>query len=252
MKVLIAEDELVTRTVMARAVVHAGHEVATAPDGREMLRLCAEFKPQVLLVDWQMPVLNGVDAIREFRDSPEGRDAFVILITGINGDVETAEALEAGIDDYVLKPISAPRLRVVLKLTEARIKSRRRPAIPAANTHVVRGPRVDEIASAFGTVIALDASGKVCFATSNLPMAPEVGRTLESVLERREAEDLAMASVSAAESRHVASFEAAFGCPQSRVWGVKAVYREGDLVGFVIGAHEHMIAANPGDRTAHG
>jgi len=238
MKVLIAEDELVTRTVMARAVVHAGHEVATAPDGREMLRICAEFRPQVLLVDWQMPVLNGVDAIREFRETPEGQDAFVILVTGINGDLETAEALEAGIDDYVLKPISAPRLRVVLKLTEARLQSRKR---PAGKGGPARGPKPEEIASTFGPVIALDASGKVTFCTG-IPHGggPTLGRSLEDWLGGHEASEFANASVSAAESRSIATFNARIGSTTAQTWGVRAVIRGGELVGFVVGDKTRM------------
>lgn len=250
MKVLIAEDELVTRTVMARAVVHAGHEVATAADGREMLRVFAEFKPHVLLVDWQMPVLNGVEAIRELRDTPEGRDAFVILVTGINGDSETAEALEAGIDDYVLKPISAPRLRVVLRLTEARLKSRRRPAMPGYAPQ--RGPRADEIATTFGTVIALDVSGKVTFSTALPPASLDLGRTFESVLRREEAEDFATACVAAAETQKIAEFHAALGGQSSQRWGIRAVYRDDELVGFVIGLRARMVFDSPFDQAANG
>lgn len=237
MKVLIAEDELVTRTVMARAVVHAGHEVATAPDGREMLRVCSEFKPQVLLVDWQMPVLNGVDAIREFRERPDGQEAFVILVTGINGDLETAEALEAGIDDYVLKPISAPRLRVVLKLTEARLNSRRRPALRGGP---IRGPRADEIAASFGPVIALDASGRISFASVPLPGCPAVGRSFEEGLNPQDATAFANASVTAAETRTLAEFQASVGTTSRAVWGVQAIYRGGELVGFVLGERDRM------------
>lgn len=239
MKVLIAEDELVTRTVIARAVAHAGHEVATAPDGREMLRVFSEFHPDVLLVDWQMPILNGVDAIRELRKKPGGVDAFVILVTGINGDAETAEAMEAGIDDYVLKPISAPRLRVVLKLTQARLGSRKR-GMPRGTLQRV-GPSPDELLSCFGPLVALDGSGRVTFTSASVDDASNyVGEPVERLFGGPGQDAFASASLDAATSHEMRTFEASMAGRASTLWAVQPLFRNDNLVGFVIAEPERL------------
>lgn len=249
MKVLIAEDELVTRTVIARAVTHAGHEVATASDGREMLRVFEEFRPDMLLVDWQMPILNGVDAIRELRKNPASANVFVILVTGINGDSETAEAMEAGIDDYVLKPISAPRLRVVLKLTEARLRNRL--ASGGQGRHLRAGPTADELLGCFGSVLALDGSGRVTFVSPSIPSGANlVSEPIERVLNATDREAFATASVDAATRGVITYFQAKISTLPSQSYGIQPIFRHGSLVGFLIAESERLASAPHLDRAA--
>jgi CheY-like chemotaxis protein len=244
MKVLIAEDELVTRTVMARAVAHAGHEVATVPDGREMLRMFVDMNPEVLLVDWQMPVLSGVEAIRELRALPGGHQAFVILVTGVNGDAETAQALDAGIDDYMLKPISAPRLRVVLQLAEARIHHRKQSKFrPLGSADLT----LEEIMSGFGPVLALSPTGRVTFASGGWPNVDAtkwVGRPIEALFDSHGVDILAILRASASQGE-VLAVSGSFRGAESIGFSVRPVYRRQVLAGFILGESTRLASALP-------
>lgn len=109
LRVLAVDDDRVSLRVLTRELEKAGHHVTTAPDGREGLRLAMEINPQVVVTDWQMPVMDGIEFCRSLRRFESGREMYVILLTGKEDDDHVVAAFDAGADDYVVKPFK-PRV----------------------------------------------------------------------------------------------------------------------------------------------
>jgi DNA-binding response OmpR family regulator len=106
--VLVAEDDLDTRQLVAGVLGRAGHDVLEAADGEEALRLALERKPDVAIVDGAMPKLDGFEVVRRLRGA--GARLPVILLTARTYEREVVEGLAAGADDYVPKPFSTDDL----------------------------------------------------------------------------------------------------------------------------------------------
>ena len=101
---LIVDDSRIIRKVARRIVESLGLEVDEAADGAEALTYCMGLMPQVVLLDWQMPVMDGLSFLRRLRDLPGGRVPKVLFCTIETRADRIAEALSAGADDYVMKP----------------------------------------------------------------------------------------------------------------------------------------------------
>lgn len=116
-KILIADDEAHIRHVVSMKLRNAGYEVITATDGEEALELCRSERPAVVITDFQMPYLSGLEFCRELRRSPETASIPAIMVTARGFDIETGEMIDAGIADVLEKPFS-PRelLRTVNEL----------------------------------------------------------------------------------------------------------------------------------------
>ena len=101
---LIVDDSRIIRKVARRIVETLGFEVDEAADGAEALTYCMGAMPYVVLLDWQMPVMDGLTFLRRLRALPGGRAPKVLFCTIETRADRIAEALEAGADDYVMKP----------------------------------------------------------------------------------------------------------------------------------------------------
>ena len=101
---LVVDDSRVIRKVARRILEDIGFEIAEAADGMEALAWCRTSMPEAILLDWNMPVMNGVDFLRALRAEPEGRTPVVVLCTVENDREHIAEALAAGADEYIMKP----------------------------------------------------------------------------------------------------------------------------------------------------
>ncbi|MGH7025747.1 response regulator [Brevundimonas sp.] len=101
---LIVDDSRIIRKVARRIVEDLGFEVDEAADGAEALTYCMDVMPHVVLLDWQMPVMDGLSFLRRLRDLPGGRAPKVLFCTIETRADRIAEALAAGADDYVMKP----------------------------------------------------------------------------------------------------------------------------------------------------
>ncbi len=115
MKILIAEDDAVSRTILRRAVQNFGHECLTAEDGQEALELFREVpEVDVIISDWMMPGIDGLDLCRRVRaDNRDGYTYFVFL-TALGDRNHLLIGLEAGADDYLSKPLDRDELQVRL------------------------------------------------------------------------------------------------------------------------------------------
>ena len=101
---LIVDDSRIIRKVARRIVEGLGFEVDEAGDGAEALIFCSSSMPEVILLDWSMPVMDGMAFLRRLRTLPGGGAPKVLFCTIETRADRIAEALAAGADDYVMKP----------------------------------------------------------------------------------------------------------------------------------------------------
>lgn len=119
MRVLVVEDDRAIRTLLEQWLSAAGHRVSVAEDGIAALKMAELHRPQVVLTDWHMPRMNGIALSRELRRLPQHRDVYLIAVTVETSPDKLIEAFEAGVDDYLLKPL-------VPKLFFARLRAAQR------------------------------------------------------------------------------------------------------------------------------
>ncbi len=101
---LVVDDSKVVRTVSKRIMEDLGFTVAEAEDGQVALAKCKEQVPDVILLDWNMPVMNGLDFLLAFRQFREHDNTQVIFCTSENDMSKIQEAVISGANEYVMKP----------------------------------------------------------------------------------------------------------------------------------------------------
>ena len=106
-KILIIEDEPDIREAMAEAVADAGFIVFTAENGAVGLKTAIAQKPDVILLDIVMPVLDGHETLKKLRQDPWGKDVKVIMLTSMDDVQNVGSAHEHNLTDYLIKPHSS-------------------------------------------------------------------------------------------------------------------------------------------------
>jgi diguanylate cyclase (GGDEF)-like protein len=115
MRVLIAEDDPISRRVLEVTLSNWGYGVVVAQDGAEALRLLrAPNCPRVAILDWMMPGLDGIEVCRQLRSKRIDRYVYVILLTARNEKKDIVRGIEAGADDYITKPFESIELKARL------------------------------------------------------------------------------------------------------------------------------------------
>lgn len=108
--VLIVDDEPAQLALLSYNLKAAGFRVATAKDGEEALLTVAEQGPDVVLLDWMLPRLSGLEACRQIKASTQGREAAVIMVSARSEESDRVRGLDTGADDYIVKPYSVAEL----------------------------------------------------------------------------------------------------------------------------------------------
>ncbi len=132
MKILVADDDAVSRCMMERVLRQAGYEVVMAHDGREALQqLLSHDGPRLALLDWMMPGLDGPGICLEVRSSGERAYTYITLLTSKDAKEDLIAGLEAGADDYLTKPCDSQELKArlrtgqrILRLEDSLIEAR--------------------------------------------------------------------------------------------------------------------------------
>jgi two-component system, OmpR family, phosphate regulon response regulator PhoB len=113
--ILIVEDEDSISTLLAYNFEAEGYGVRIAPDGESVAGLIAEEKPDVIVLDWMLPGISGIDICRLLKQRPETRDIPVIMLTARGEESEKLRGLATGADDYLVKPFSVPEFLARVK-----------------------------------------------------------------------------------------------------------------------------------------
>jgi two-component system phosphate regulon response regulator PhoB len=108
--ILIVEDEPAIRDMVAFALRRAGMEPAHAADARAAQNMIVERVPDLILLDWMLPGMSGLDLARRLRKEELTRDVPIIMLTARGEETDRVGGLEAGVDDYVVKPFSPREL----------------------------------------------------------------------------------------------------------------------------------------------
>jgi len=124
--VLVVEDEAALVTMLRYNLEKQGFRVEEAADGQEALTLIAETRPDLVLLDWMLPAMSGLEVCRQIRRRPATRDLPVIMVTARTEDQDAVRGLNIGADDYITKPFSIDAL-----LARIRALLRRSSVLPA-------------------------------------------------------------------------------------------------------------------------
>ena len=127
MKVLLVEDDEDVKDLAVLSLERAGFDVATASEGAAGLVAAQQQHPDVIILDWMMPGMSGVDVCHELRADPRTEHISVLLLTSRAQEVDIEQGFEAGANDYMVKPF---RGRELISRVDALLKSSRRPVAP--------------------------------------------------------------------------------------------------------------------------
>ena len=116
-KILVAEDDPVSRRVLEAVLNRMGHDCASAEDGEAAWTRFQNDVPDVLITDWMMPGMAGPELCKLVR-AAYGSDCYVIMLTALSGDGEVRTAMEAGADDFLNKPLDRNQLSMRLAVAE--------------------------------------------------------------------------------------------------------------------------------------
>lgn len=121
-RILVVEDEPDVREVLRFNLAQAGYEVFGAPSGRDGINLARQRRPDLVLLDWMLPDVSGIDVCRSLKDAPTTRRIPVVMLTARTDEIDKVVAFELGVEDYVTKPFSVRelllRIRAILRRAE--------------------------------------------------------------------------------------------------------------------------------------
>lgn len=126
-KIMIVEDEVGLVTLLKYNLEKQGYETCVAMDGKEVLPMATVEQPDLILLDWMLPNVAGIDLCRDIRRSYELRNTLIIMLTARGDEADKIKGLSYGADDYMTKPYSIPELM-------ARITALLRRVVPVQKT----------------------------------------------------------------------------------------------------------------------
>ena len=121
-RLLLVEDEPAQREVLVYNLTADGHEVITADNGEDALLLVEEERPDLVILDWMLPRLSGIEVCRQLKMRPETRAIPIIMLSARSEEVDKVRGLETGADDYVIKPYSIIELMARLRAQLRRVR----------------------------------------------------------------------------------------------------------------------------------
>ena len=165
--VLLVEDEPAQREVLAYNLKAEGFRVVEAANGKDALALAEEEKPDLVVLDWMLPEVSGIDVCRTLRVREATRGLPIIMLSARSEEMDRVRGLDAGADDYVVKPYSVAELM-------ARVKALLRRVRPAAAGRTLT----------FGDIILNPESHRVTRGGAPVKLGPKEFRLLAALMER--------------------------------------------------------------------
>lgn len=105
MRTLVVDDDRTMRLLIAKLLRASGHEVFEADNGRLGFEMAMELRPHILIVDWMMPEMNGLELTRALRETNSGRGVYILLLTALEDEKALVDAFREGVDDFMSKPL---------------------------------------------------------------------------------------------------------------------------------------------------
>jgi two-component system phosphate regulon response regulator PhoB len=164
--VLVAEDDASLMTLLRYNLDKEGFRIAEANDGEEALLLAAEDLPDLVLLDWMLPKVSGIEVCRRLRTRPEIKNVPIIMLTARVDETDRVRGLDTGADDYITKPFSMTELL-------ARVRAVLRRVRPALTDSVV----------AFGDVTIDRAAHRVRRGTREVHLGPTEYKLLDHFIQ---------------------------------------------------------------------
>ncbi|MFH1725541.1 MAG: response regulator [Elusimicrobiota bacterium] len=122
-KVLVVDDEEDYRIIIKDVLEAAGYDVRVAADGEEGLAALKEYRPEVILVDWMMPRMDGQACVQAMRRDEQNKDIPIIMLTVKQTADDELEALHFGVDDFIIKPFQAEDLLARMRAVRRRARA---------------------------------------------------------------------------------------------------------------------------------
>ena len=120
--IIIAEDEDALSTLLAYNLEKEGYDVGTAADGDDALMMIKERQPDLLVCDWMMPKVSGIEVCRRLRQQSTTRNLPIVMLTARSEETDRIRGLDTGADDYVVKPFSMVELMARIRAVLRRIR----------------------------------------------------------------------------------------------------------------------------------
>jgi DNA-binding response OmpR family regulator len=118
MRLVVVEDDANLLDILRRQLCKAGHDVCAAPNGRMALDHLRQFGADIVITDWKMPEMTGIELCRAIRAEPCMRGMYIIMLTGQTTASEQIEGIHAGADDYLTKPFRMERLLASIRTAQ--------------------------------------------------------------------------------------------------------------------------------------
>lgn len=119
MKILVAEDDFISRKLLCTTLETFGHEVEAFNDGQEAWDRFNDEPLRIIVSDWLMPNMDGLEFCRKVRDRPDTEYTYFILLTAnVQGEDTHREAMDAGVDDFMSKPLNREQIWIRLRVAE--------------------------------------------------------------------------------------------------------------------------------------
>jgi two-component system chemotaxis response regulator CheY len=182
LQVLIVDDDASARDALAKLVADLDYSVRSAPDGETAIRMFEESPADIVLTDWVMPGLSGLDVCARLKMAPT--PPYLILMTALEGRARLVEGLRAGADDFVRKPVDFDELEVRLLAASRLVNALRR--LASQNAHLLRA---SERSFAAARVDALTAIG------NRLALQEDIERVSSNVTRYGRRASLAMCDI---------------------------------------------------------
>lgn len=112
---LIVDDSRVVRKVARRIIEELHFECEEAEDGQKALELCERKMPDVVIIDWNMPIMSGLELLRYIRQMESGKDVKIVFCTTENSAAQIQKALDASVDEYIMKPFDSEIIETKFK-----------------------------------------------------------------------------------------------------------------------------------------
>jgi two-component system NtrC family sensor kinase len=185
-KILVVDDDLTVQLVLKNLLTNQGHEVAIAPNGEEALLQVKLLYPDLMICDWIMPRLDGLEVCRQVKADPELATTFIILLTMRDQITDRVQGLDAGADEFISKPIDVEELlaRVRAGLRSRQLTQQLSQALRQLQQTQAQLVQTEKMASLWQLVAGLahELNNPVTFIYSNLSYAERYTQDLIELL----------------------------------------------------------------------